>query len=269
MSEILKELPYTNTGKTDAHVGGKVIKPGHTRMVEATQHPDYHKHAAAAAAAAGESAGGKKETAEPSKRAKRTAELKALLAMAGGMPAITKDIGDGEKYTAADFKELRDLEYQARKPRTSLIQLFEQLLLKRASEEAGSGGGEGILGMLEGEDVAAGITAADDLTIEDLDELDTAESDGKKRADVLLAIEGKITQIRTAAAKDILAQPDQVKAIAEAELSLADLDLLEQVETESPSPRNEVAQAIDQKRESLKDKGGILSGLKGLLGKGK
>ncbi len=250
----MKELPYTNSGKTDAHIGGKVIKPGHTRMVDASMHPDYHKLVGAAASApatAGE---------------KRTTELKELLATKGGAAAVLKLVGDGAGFGDADLAELKALESGAKHPRTTIIKGIEEIQLKRASEAAGSGGGEGILGMLGGEDVAAGITAADDLTLEDLDKLEAAESAGKKRQDVLLAIEGKSAAIRTAAARELLASPDVIKQITEGkDFGKADLELLEQLEMGSPDPRDAVVDAIGAKLKDLPAEGG----LRGLFGFGR
>lgn len=43
------KVPYTNTSKNTVQIGGKSIRPGETREIEATLHPDYHRPPAAAA----------------------------------------------------------------------------------------------------------------------------------------------------------------------------------------------------------------------------
>ncbi len=249
MSKLPAETPFTNTAKHNVHIGGIVIKPGHSRMVPTTQHPDYHELVKAA------------QSAPTPADVARTADLKKLLDTRTPGAAV-KAIGEGADLSDADLAQLTELE-TAGANRKQVLQHLEVLNLNRAKDHDG----EGILAMLSGENVAAGIEASDILTLADLDELDKAEQSGDKRQDVLLAIQSRRTALSTAAYKEILASQDPVKAIADAtDLSIEDLKALEDLEIGSDEPREHVVKVIEAKRAHVKSGGGLLSRAKRALG---
>lgn len=238
MSKLPAEMPYKNTKSHNVHIGGRVIQPGHSRMVPTIQHPDYHKLVKSIPAQAAEDA-----------QLKRLTELLKLKA-----PDVLSAIeAKPESFTDADLEKLQEIERGAKQPRKGLLSGIEETLLERAREHDG----EGIIAMLAGENVAAGIEASDVLTPEDLQTLEKAENKGQKRQDVLLAIEAKMFAITQAHYAEILAKPDAAKAILETkELGLEDLRSLESQEYKRENPREDVVAAIETRLKDTKESGG-------------
>ena len=250
MSKLPAETPFTNTADHNVHIGGIVIKPGHSRMVPTTQHPDYHTIVKTA------------QSAPTPADVKRAADLKKLLDTRTPGAAV-KAIGEATDFSDGDLEQLAQLESTGAN-RKQVLQHLEVLKLNRAKDQDHDG--EGILAMLSGENVAAGIEASDILSIADLDALEKAEQSGDKRQDVLLAIQGKRTALSTAAYKELLSQPDAAKAITEAtDLSTEDLKALEDLEFGAEEPRDEVVKAIEAKRATVKSGGGLLARAKRAL----
>lgn len=238
MNKLPAETPFTNNAKHNVHIGGIVIKPGHSRMVPTRLHPDYFKLAKAIPAQAAEDA-----------QLKRLTELLKLKA-----PEVLAAIEEKpETFTDADLEKLQELERGAKQPRKGLLSGIEETLLERAREHDGAG----ILGMLAGENVAAGIEASDILTPEDLQILEKGENEGQKRQDVLLAIEAKMFAITQAHYAEILAKPDAAKVILDSkDLGLEDLRSLESQEYKRENPREDVVAAIEQRLKDTKESGG-------------
>lgn len=245
MNKLPAETPFENTGKGIAHVGAISIKPGHTRMVPTTQHPDYHKMLAAL-----------DQSPAPDTR---FADL-----LKGSVAAVTKAISDTKAFSDDDLQQLKALEASGQN-RKSLITAIEEELLERASDLAGAG----LKAILAGPDAAKLIAAEEKISITELDTLAEAEQSGAKRVDVLLAIQARLKAAYKAAAEEILADKDPVAKIETTDLSLSDLTLLEELEVESKDPREQVQKAIEAKRAELEAQGKPGTGLLGLFRKKK
>ena len=114
----MKKVPYTNTGKTIAHIDGKSIAPNDTREVDPTQIPGYQ--------------------AEAPKQEPPADPVGALLK--GKVKEITPAIPG---LSDEDLDKVEAAEGAKKDPRVGVMKAVAEERLKRAEAKAAAEGGDG------------------------------------------------------------------------------------------------------------------------------